>query len=428
MTDYLELHCHDHYSALDGLNTPAEYMKRASELGMTHLAQTNHETLAGHREFQRAAKDAGIIPILGLEGYITDDRFDRRSTASRQDGTSVYSHIIILAKNENGLRNLNKLNERAFAEGFYYKARMDFDLLEEYAEDLILTSACMGGLLSKALQNGDPAKAEEYARRLAEIAPDRFYVELQGHNPPELNHGLLEIADKLGLPVIATSDCHYARKEDLWIEEAMLILSTNPKPLPKNLFDLDKARKMDFLDRYNYMYPDRNMTFQDIEIFLHTAQEHREAFAKQGIEREDLFQNTVKIAQSIGEYPYYEGLDLLPEPKGIDPNKLLRKKYREGMDKRGLSNIKKYESRGEMELSVIEDKGFSSYITIVADIIQWAKRKGIKVGPGRGSGAGSLVNYVLEITDIDPIENGLIFERFIDPGYAKPFIPRFDKA
>ena len=411
----MELHCHTHYSALDGLNTPEEYLVRAKEMGMTHLAITDHETLAGHREFQRAAKDVGVTPILGIESYITDDRFDRRSKASRTDGTSVYSHIILLAKNENGLKNLNKLNERAFTEGFYFKPRIDFELLAEYSDDLILTSACMGGLLSKALLNEDPERAENYAKKLSEVAPGRFYIELQGHNPPDLNHGLIALADKLDLPLVATSDCHYARKEDLWVEEAMLILSTNPKPLPRSLLDMDKARKMDFLERYNYMYPDRKMTFEKIEIFLHSAQEHRDAFAQQGIDREDLYQNTVKIAQSIGEYPYHQKLDLLPQPKGIDPAVALRQKYREGMTRRGLSNIQKYESRGKMELAAIEDKGFSAYILIVADAVQWAKRHGIMVGPGRGSGAGSLVNYALGITDIDPLEYGLVFERFIDP-------------
>lgn len=415
MTDYVELHLHDHFSSLDGLNTPEEYMKRAKEIGMTHLAQTNHGTLAGHRKFQKAAKEAGITPILGVEAYITDDRFDRRSTSKRQDGTSVYNHIILLAKNENGLANLNKLNELAFTEGFYFKPRMDFQLLEQYAEDLIITSACMGGLLSKALEREDQDKAEKYAKRLSEIAPERFYIELQGHNPPELNHGLIAIADKLDIPIVATSDCHYARKEDLWIEEALLILSTSPKPLGKNEFDFDKSRKMDFLDRYNYIYPDRKMTFDKIEIFLHTAQEHRLAFAQQGIDREDLYTNTVKIANSVGDYPYYQDLDLLPAPKGIDSSVLLHRRFREGMDRRGLSRIQKYEDRGQMELGIMDEKGFPPYILMVADIIQWAKKHGIKVGPGRGSGAGSLVNYALGITDVDPLENGLIFERFIDP-------------
>lgn len=415
MSDYVELHLHDHYSALDGLNTPEEYMKRASEIGMTHLAQTNHGTLAGHREFQLAAQKANIVPILGLEGYISEtDRFDRRTTAKRQDGTNVYNHIILLSQDETGLKNLNKLSELAWSEGFYNKPRFDFELLEAYSDGLIILSGCLSGLLAKAILNGDTDKAIEHAKHLDRIAPGRFYIELQGHNPPELNHALIEIADRLHIPIVATSDCHYARKEDLWIEEALLILSTKPKPISSRELDFDKSQKMDFLDRYNYLYPERRMTFQDFDLFLHKASEHRDAFAKQGIDREDLYENTVKIAHSIGDYPYHKGLDLLPLPQGADPSEILWKKIREGMERRGVSGIKKYEDRAKYEFDILDGKGFSAYMIHVADAVDWAKRKGIRVGPGRGSGAGSLVCYALNITDVDPMPHGLIFERFID--------------
>jgi DNA polymerase III alpha subunit len=150
------------------------------------------------------------------------------------------------------------------------------------------------------------------------MAKGRFYIELQGHNPVEINHGLLLIADTLGIPIVATSDCHYARKEDLWIEEAMLILSTNPKV--NNDLITPSLRRWTFMDRYNYLYPDRTMTFQEIELYLHNMEEHHGAFKAQGIDRPDLFSNTMKIAESIGEYPYYKGLDLLPQPKNADPD------------------------------------------------------------------------------------------------------------
>jgi DNA polymerase-3 subunit alpha len=416
MLSYTELHAHDHYSALDGLNTPAEYMKRAKEIGMTHLAQTNHGTLAGHREFQKAALDAGIVPILGVEGYISEtDRFDRRAKAKRQDGTNVYNHIILLAQNETGLHNLNKLNERAWTEGFYHKPRMDMELLEEYSDGLIITSACLSGLISKAIERDDMQAAIDHAKNLSRIAPGRFYIEVQGHNPKELNEKLLLIADRLDIPAVATSDCHYAREEDLWIEEALLILSTNPKKSSSLDFDLKKSQKMDMLDRYNYMYPDRTMTFQKFDLFLHTAEQHMLAFAKQGISRTDIYSNTMKVAESIGDYPYHQGLDLLPQPKGEDPDEILERKCREGMKKRGFSGIKRYEDRLTEELEIIKGKNFSTYFLIVADAIQWAKAKGIMVGPGRGSGAGSLVNYTLDITAIDPIKYNLLFFRFIDP-------------
>lgn len=413
--NYTELHCHTHYSALDGLNTPAEYFKRAKEIGMTHLAITDHGTLAGHREFQQAAKEAGIVPILGVEGYISEtDRFDRRAKAKRQDGTNVYNHIILLAQDEVGLRSLNKLNELAWTEGFYHKPRIDLELLEQHNEGLIITSGCLSGLLAKAIERDDLQAAIDHAKNLSRIAPGRFYIEIQGHNPPELNEKLLLIADRLQIPAVATSDCHYAREEDLWVEEALLILSTNPKKRMGD-FDFSKSQKMDYLERYNYMYPDRTMTFQEFGLFLHKAEQHMSAFAKQGITRTDIYDNTMRVAESIGEYPYHQGLDLLPQPKGEDPDEILERKCREGMEMRGFKGIKKYEDRLKEELEIIKGKNFSTYFLIVADAIQWAKKKGIMVGPGRGSGAGSLVNYVLQITAIDPVEYNLLFFRFIDP-------------
>jgi len=423
MSNYVELHCHTHYSALDGLNTPAEYMKRCKEIGMTHLAMTDHGTLAGHREFQKAAKEAGIVPILGVEGYISEtDRFDRRAKAKRQDGTNIYNHIILLAQNDTGLTNLNKMNELAWTEGFYHKPRIDYELLEEYSDGLIITSGCLSGLIAKAIERDDMQAAINHAKKLSAIAPGRFYIEVQGHNPVALNEKLLAIADRLDIPAVATSDCHYARKEDLWIEEALLILSTKPK---RNMaFDYAKSEKMDMLERYNYLWPDRQMTFEKFEIYLHSAEEHMSAFALQGIERTDILENTVRVAESIGEYPYHQGLDLLPVPQGVDVDEVLERKCREGMKARGLSGIKKYEDRLVEELEIIKGKNFSTYFLIVADAIQWAKNKGIMVGPGRGSAAGSLACYALKITDVDPIEKGLLFFRFIDP--ERPDYPDID--
>jgi DNA polymerase-3 subunit alpha len=412
--NYVELHLHDHYSALDGLNTPEEYMRRAKEIGMTHLAQTNHGTLAGHREFQKAAKDAGIVPILGVEAYISEtDRFDKRGKAARSDGTQVYNHIILLAQNEAGLRNLNKLNEIAWAEGFYHKPRIDFDCLAEYSDDLIITSGCLNSIICKAIEAGDVDKAFATAKRLHDIAPGRFYIELQGHNPMGINYALTVIADKLGIPMVATSDCHYAREEDLWIEEAMLILSTNPKAASG--IDYSKSQRMDFMDRYNYLYPDRTMTFQEYELFLHTAEQHMNAFKLQGFDRPELFSNTMEIAHSIGEYPFHQGLDLLPRPKNADPDDLLEAQAWEGLKKRGLADQPEYKARLREELDIIKSKNFSSYFLVVADMVQWAKAQGIMVGPGRGSAAGSLLCYALRITMVDPIKYDLLFFRFIDP-------------
>jgi DNA polymerase-3 subunit alpha len=411
---YTELHLHDYFSALDGLDSPAGYFERAKEIGMTHLAQTNHGTLIGHREFQREAKKAGLTPILGVEAYISEtDRFDKRSNAKREDGTSAYSHIILLAQNETGLKTLYKLNELAWTEGFYNKPRIDLDLLEEHNDGLIVLSGCMGGIISKAFERKDYVAADQYAQRLKSILGERFFIEVQSHNPLELNRALLDLADILDIKPVITSDCHYARKEDLWIEEAMLITSTNPK---RNFdADLTKAAKMDYLERYNYLYPDRKMTFQEIEIYLKSAQEHYADMKRRGFDRADVIENTNLVKDMIGEYPYHQGLDLLPKPKNDNPDTLLEKKARAGLRNRGLDKDPKYVARLEEELEIIKTKNFSTYFLIVANMIRWAKSQGIMVGPGRGSAAGSLVCYSLEITEVDPLEYGLLFFRFINP-------------
>ena len=411
---YTELHLHDYYSTLDGLNSPEEYMKRAKELGMTHLAQTNHGTLLGHREFQKAANVAGITPILGVEAYISPtDRFDRRAKAKRTDGTNVYNHLIIVSQNETGLKTLQTLNEKAWTEGFYNKPRIDMELLEEHNDGLIVLSGCLNSMLCKAIEAGNYEEAERIALEFKRILGDRFYIEVQAHNPVKMNEALFKIADDNGIKPVVTSDCHYARKEDLWIEEAMLILSTNPKFSKE--YDFSKSQKMDMLERFNYLYPDRTMTFEEIQIYLKSAEEQLNDFSRHGFNREDIVKNTEEIASRIEEYPFHQNLDLLPKPKNGNPDDLLEKKARAGLRNRGLDKNPEYVARLEEELEIIKSKDFSTYFLVVANMIKWAKDQGILVGPGRGSGAGSLVNYALGITEVDPIKWGLLFFRFINP-------------
>jgi DNA polymerase-3 subunit alpha len=381
---------------------------------MTHIAQTDHGTNAGHREFQKAAKEAGITPILGQEMYISaTDRFDRRTNAKRTDGTKIYNHLIVLARNENGLNNLNRLSEIAWQEGFYHKPRIDMDVLEEYSEDLIVLSGCIGGLMAHAIENNMPVMANQYASEFKRIFGDRFFIELQGHNDKDINRALLDIANAHDIKPVVTSDCHYARKEDLWLTEAMLILATGPKGI--NDFDYKKSQKMEMLERFNYLYPDRTLTFQEYEIFLRDAEQHRSMLAAQGIGPEAI-ENTMLVAEMIGDYPYHEGLDLLPQPKTEDPDALLEKKAWAGYKSRGFSLDDEVRvARMNEELDIIKEKKFSSYFLIEANAIQWARKQGIRIGPGRGSGAGSIVNYVLGITDVDPIEHNLLFFRFINP-------------
>lgn len=390
-------------------------MERAIELGMTHIAQTNHGTLSGHREFQREAEKAGIVPILGVEGYISStDRFDRRAKNKREDGTQTFNHIGLLAMNENGLKNLNAMNREAWTSGFYSKPRIDMELLEQYNEDIIVLSGCLNGLLSKALEQGDYTRAQKTANHLKGIFGERFFIEIQSHNPIEINQGLLRLAGDLDIKPVVTSDCHHARKEDLWIQEAMLILSTKPKSISN--FDMSKSQKMDMLERFNYLYPDRKMTFQEFGLHLNSVEEHTVNLAKQGIGTEPI-ENTNIVAGMIGDYPYYEGLDLLPHPemKLDDKDDELRRLAMKGLAERGLSHDQEYIDRIEHELAVIKQMGFADYFLILADVIQWARSKGIFVGPGRGSGVSSLVNYCLFITNIDPIPYKLLFFRFLDP-------------
>ena len=427
---YTELHLHSYYSLLDGLNSPAEYMKRAAELGMTHLALTDHGVLSGHREFQKAAKDAGITPILGCEMYISaTDRFDRRAVKKRDDNTQAYNHLIVLAQNENGLRNLNSLSEVAWTEGFYSKPRIDMEVLEEHNEDLIVTSGCLNGLIAKAIANEQHALADSYAREFKGIFGDRFFMELQHHNPDQINDGLIALARKHGIRPVLTSDCHYSDPEDLWLEEAMLILSTNPKS--NKDFSFSKAQKMDMIERFNYAYPmevegpdgemvsTKRMSFQEFELFLHSAEDHLagQMAGYYGLDFvQECLDNTMAVAKMIGDYPYHEGLDLLPKPKSGNPDELLEKKAWAGFKKRGFHlTDQEYVERLQEELDIIKEKNFSSYFLIEANAVQWGRSKGIMFGPGRGSGAGSLLNYCLGITEVDPIKYNLLFFRFINP-------------
>lgn len=421
--DYTELHLHTYYSLLDGLNSPEEYLKRANEIGMTHMAITDHGVLSGHRDFQKAALGAGVTPILGCEMYISaTDRFDRRSVKKREDNTQAYNHLIVLAANENGLNNLNKLSEVAWTEGFYSKPRIDMDVLEEHGDDLIVLSGCLNGLIAKAIANDQPALADSYTREFKRIFGDRFFMEIQSHNPHEINAGLLAMADKHGVLPVATSDCHYARKEDLWLEEAMLILSTNPKP--SKSFDFTKSQKMEMLERYNYLYPmvdaegesTKRMSFQEFGLFLHNAQDHMEAaWTIDKATVDAAVANTMVVANMVGDYPYHEALDLLPRPKDGDADEILKTLVFEGLKQRGLDKKSDYIARANDELEIIKAKDFAPYFIIEANAVSWGRAQGIRFGPGRGSGAGSLVNYALGVTSVDPIVHNLLFFRFVDP-------------
>jgi DNA polymerase-3 subunit alpha len=397
---------------MDGLNSPLELVQAAKAAGQTAIAITDHGTLSSHREMQIACKEEGIKPILGVEAYISPtDRFDKSSKTDKS--IQAYNHIILLAKNKKGLENINTLQELAWNEGFYHKPRIDKEVLDQYSEGIIVLSGCLNGLISKAIDRGSLEEARTLLEGFKKTFGPDFYVEVQSHNPEPINSALLELADELKIKAVATGDAHFAKEEDRVLEEAMLILSTSPKMDKDADFEMSRQIK-DINERLNYLYPDRRISFQDYNLFIQSRSEIEADFNKAGITRTDIYENTMEIAEKIGEYDFNSGLDLLPVPK-TDADEKLAQMASEGLKRLGLAESQVYIDRLNEELSVIKDKSFASYFLVVADMINWAKENNIRVGPGRGSAAGSLVCYSLGITDVDPIKYDLLFFRFINP-------------
>jgi DNA polymerase III subunit alpha len=414
--NYAGLHVHTHYSLFDGIATPQEYVDRAAELGMPAIAITDHGSLSGHREMYRAAKEKGIKPILGIEGYITKDRHDHTDKKAKNDPLDLnYNHLIILAKNKKGLENLNKLNEIAWTEGFYKKPRIDWEILEQYKEGLIITSGCLSGVLAKAIEADELAYAKEHIRWCKDTFGEDYYLEVMPHNPPEINKTILDLADEFGITPVVTPDCHHSDPSQAEIQELKLILNSYSNKTEKDVTYEKSCKHDNLMDRLDYLYgADRQMSFKNFEIHLLSYEEMKSAMEKQGIDREDMYQATLDIVDKIEDYDIQDYQDLLPV-QYMNPNAELRTLALEGLTAMGLENDEVYLNRIEEEMKVIEDKNFGPYFLVVRSMIAWAKKEDIMVGPGRGSAAGSLLCYALGITDIDPIKHGLLFFRFINP-------------
>lgn len=409
--NYINIHQHTDFSLMDGYSTIEDYAERAKDIGMEYLTCTDHGTLANTRNTQQVAKENNLTPVLGMEAYFTHDRTDRRPAKEREENNPVFFHMTVLAKDEAGLKNLQALDREAWSDtSFYSKPRIDTELLQQHHSGLIVASACLGGVLCKAFERGDEDAAYTHASQMKEIFGDDYYIEIMSPNGAEMNGKLLLLADTLGIKPVISDDCHHAKPEDLVAQEAMLILSTNPKVNVD--FDLSKSQKMDALERFNYLYPGRKMSFQELDLYLKDAHTHEQNLKAQGIDRTDPISNTMEIAEKIGEYAYHENLDLLPRPQG-DPDKILKQLVSVGLTKRGTTTSE-YKDRAKRELEVITSKNFSTYFLIVRDAIEWARSQDILVGPGRGSAAGSLICYALGITNVDPLEYDLLFERFLD--------------
>ena len=415
MNSYNALHVHTHFSLFDGIATPLEYVLRAKEIGMGAISITDHGSLSGHREMYRTAKEHGLKPILGVEGYITEDRFDQRDRDSREGPLDlVYNHIVLLAKDKKGLENLNKLNEIGWTEGFYKKPRIDYEVLEKYKEGIIVTSGCRSGSVAKAIEAGELAEAKRQIEWHKRVFGDDYYIEVMPHNPADMNLALLELADEFGVKPVVTPDCHHAHVGQKDIQEIKLILNTYSNKVQKDS-TFEKSTKFDNLkDKLNYLYGERDITFNDFDIHLMSDEEMRSAMSAQGIDREDIYSSTHEIADKILDYKIEDHHDLLPV-QYQNPDKELRTLALEGLTELGLDQKQEYLDRIEEEMDVISAKNFSPYFLVVRSMISWAKKEDIMVGPGRGSAAGSLLCYVLGITDIDPIKHGLLFFRFINP-------------
>jgi DNA polymerase III subunit alpha len=413
--NYAGLHVHTHYSLFDGVATPEEYVDRAVELGMPALAITDHGTLSGHRELYRIAKAKGVKPILGVEGYFCVDRFDKRPKAERTEPTDlVYNHIILLAKNQVGLENLNKINEIAWTEGYFNKPRFDFEVLEKYSEGIIVLSGCLSGIIAKALEFGEYAQAKKHIEWFKRVFADDFYMELMPHNGAEVNKQLADLADEFKIQTVVTPDCHHVDESQKEIQEFKLLMNSHAKVEKDATYEKSK-KKGDMLQRLDYLYgAERQMSFNKFDIHLLSYEEMKSAMESQGIVREDMYINTLAISDKVEDYDIKDGLNLLPV-QYKNPDKELKTLAMEGLKVRGLDTNQEYLDRLEEELEIIKNKNFGPYFLVVQNMIGWAKKEGILVGPGRGSAAGSLLCYSLGITDIDPIKHGLLFFRFINP-------------
>ena len=387
---FTHVHVHTEYSLLDGSNKIKEMVARVKELGMDSVAITDHGVMYGVIDFYRAAMAAGIRPIIGCEVYVAPgSRFDKKG---QQD--NKYNHLVLLAENNTGYHNLMKLVSRGFTEGFYYKPRVDMEVLREYHEGIIALSACLAGIVPEYIQKGLYEDAKCKALELEEIfGKGNFFLELQDHGISAqrmVNQSLLRMSQETGIELVATNDIHYTYAEDEKPHDILLCIQTG-----KKVSDEDRMR------------------YEGGQYYIKSEVEMRRLFpyAKQACD------NTQKIAErchvdiEFGKYKLPE----FPVPEGYDAWSYLNKLTWDGLSRRYDHPDDTLKERLEYELSTIKNMGFVDYFLIVWDFIHYAKSQGIAVGPGRGSAAGSLVSYCLEITDLDPLKYSLLFERFLNP-------------
>ena len=396
---FVHLHVHSEYSLLDGACRIGGMMDRVKELGQDAIAITDHGVMYGCIDFYKAAKAAGVKPIIGCEVYVARRKMEDRVHGIDNDPY----HLVLLCENMQGYQNLCLLVSEAFGRGFYGKPRVDLDLLRQHHEGLIALSACLAGAIPQYLMNEEYEPAKAYALEMAEIFGEgNFYLELQDHGIPEqrpVNQGVQRIARETGLPLVVTNDAHYLRKEDAAMQDVLLCIQTG-----KTVEDQNR------------------MKFQTEEFYLKSEEELRQLFPG----CDEAFENTVRIADRCNvEFVFHEyHLPSFPVPEGYTNEQYFRKLCYEGFEARYKEPPESYLERLEYEIDVISRMGYVNYYLIVWDFIRYAKEQGIPVGPGRGSGAASIVAYCLHITEVDPMQYTLIFERFLNP--ERVSMPDFD--
>ena len=396
---FVHLHVHTEYSLLDGACRIDHMMERVKELGQDAIAITDHGVMYGCIDFYKAAKAAGIKPIIGCEVYMARRRMSDRIHGVDNDPY----HLVLLCKDRRGYENLCYMVSEAFLHGFYGKPRIDLDLLREHHEGLIALSACLAGAIPQYLMEESYDSAKEYALKMAQIMGEgNFYLELQDHGIPEqraVNQGIHRIARETGLPLVVTNDAHYLRREDAKMQDVLLCIQTG-----KTVDD------------------ENRMKFPSDDFYLKSEEDLRTLFPG----CEEAFANTVQIAEKCNlDFVFHEyHLPSFPVPAGYTNEEYFRKLCYEGFQERYPEAPEEYKQRLEYEIGVISRMGYVNYYLIVWDFIHYAKQSGIPVGPGRGSGAASIVAYCMHITEVDPMKYALIFERFLNP--ERVSMPDFD--
>ena len=420
-TDFVHLHNHSEYSPLDGMTKPEEMIKIAEKNEQKAVAITDHGSMGGYIRFKEAAEMSSVLPIYGVEAYFVDD-----VTMDTKDKKKERYHLTLLAMNDTGLKNLFKIHSIAWNKNFYVKPRVDFTLLEGLNEGIIALSGCLGGAISQAIIDGEEDRVDNLVRRFMGIFGDRFYLEVQPWTDPaqkQVNGRIKTLSSAYNIPIVGTIDCHYPQAKDKGFEDVFLAIGQSSGftgTQNQRARDNSMAANAipDLCDRMDFLWPDRRLTFKNIDVYMMDTQEAERAFWDAGFDEEPLNVAGDIADRCSAQYKFQS--DLLPsyaekQRIPISSDEYITEVLDQKMIDMGFKGDQTYEDRLKMELEVILPKGFSDYFLILNDICSFARKNGIGMGPARGSAGSSLVSYLLGITAIDPIKHDLLFFRFMNP-------------